>query len=122
MRRPRAAGVSSAYWLLYAALSWARSSPTRSRAWRTLGDGWSHRGVRTERYLYGTDGTDAFLYDLLVDPDAMDNRIHDPAYASVQAALELRRSELVDCAGWTCNQQFGPLPEPAPAARRRPGS
>ncbi|MFC7359765.1 sulfatase family protein [Nocardioides astragali] len=80
---------------------------------RTLGDGWSHRGVRTERYLYGTDGTDAFLYDLLVDPDAMDNRIDDPAYASVQAALELRRSELVDCAGWTCNQVFGPLPEPA---------
>ena len=26
---------------------------------RTLGDGWSHRGVRTERYLYGTDGVDA---------------------------------------------------------------
>lgn len=80
---------------------------------RTLGDGWSHRGVRTDRYLYGTDGTDAFLYDLLVDPDAMDNRIDHPAYASVQAALELRRSVLVDCAGWTCNQVFGPLPEPS---------
>ena len=80
---------------------------------RTLGDGWSHRGVRTERYLYGTDGTDGFLYDLLLDPDEMVNRIDDPAYADVQAALELRRSELVTCAGWTCNQAFGPLPDPS---------
>ena len=84
---------------------------------RTLGNGWSHRGVRTDRYLYGTDGTDGFLYDRLVDPDEMVNLIDDPAYAGVQAALELRRRELVDCAGWTCNQQFGLLPAPdaAPA-------
>jgi arylsulfatase A-like enzyme len=79
---------------------------------RTLGDGWSHRGVRTDRYLYGTDGDDGFLYDRLLDPDALVNRIDDPAYAAVQSALELRRTELVDCAGWTCNQDFGPLPEP----------
>jgi len=80
---------------------------------RTLGNGWSHRGVRTERYLYGTDGSDGFLYDRLLDPDEMVNLIDDPAYAEVLAALEMRRSELVDCAGWTCNQQFGPLPEPS---------
>jgi hypothetical protein len=80
---------------------------------RTLGDGWSHRGVRTDRYLYGTDGGDAFLYDRLLDPDLMVNRIDDPAYTGVRAALELRRSELVDCAGWTCNQVFGPVPEPS---------
>ncbi len=79
---------------------------------RTLGDGWSHRGVRTGRYLYGTDDVDGFLYDRLVDPAEMDNRIDDPAYAEVQAALELRRAALMDCAGWTCNQVFGPLPEP----------
>lgn len=79
---------------------------------RTLGDGWSHRGVRTERYLYGTDGTDGFLYDRVLDPDEMVNRFDDPDYADVRAALELRRLELVDCAGWTCNQQFGPLPSP----------
>ncbi|WP_210440891.1 sulfatase-like hydrolase/transferase [Nocardioides xinjiangensis] len=89
---------------------------------RTLGDGWSHRGVRTERYLYGTDGVDAFLYDRLLDPDEMVNRVDDPAYAAVVAALELRRRELVTCAGWTCNQQFGPLPEPAdPDGVRRAG-
>jgi arylsulfatase A-like enzyme len=80
---------------------------------RTLGDGWSHRGVRTERYLYGTDGRDGFLYDLLLDPDEMVNRIDDPAYAEVQAALELRRRELLTCAGWTCNQVFGPVPDPS---------
>ncbi|WP_162254070.1 sulfatase-like hydrolase/transferase [Nocardioides sp. Soil774] len=85
---------------------------------RTLGDGWSHRGVRTDRYLYGTDGTDGFLYDHLIDPDEMVNRIDDPAYADVRAALELRRSELVGCAGWTCNQLFGPVPEPSPLADR----
>ena len=80
---------------------------------RTLGDGWSHRGVRTERYLYGTDGRDGFLYDLFLDPDEMVNRIDDPAYAEVQAALELRRRELLTCAGWTCNQVFGPVPDPS---------
>ena len=79
---------------------------------RTLGDGWSHRGVRTDRYLYGTDGTDGFLYDHLLDPDEQLNLIDDPAYAAVRSALELRRTELVTCAGWTCNQEFGPLPEP----------
>ena len=68
--------------------------------------------MRTERYLYGTDGADGFLYDRLVDPDEMVNLIDDPRYAAVQAALELRRTELITCAGWTCNQDFGPLPEP----------
>jgi arylsulfatase A-like enzyme len=82
---------------------------------RTLGDGWSHRGVRTERYLYGTDGADGFLYDRLLDPDEMVNLVDDPAYAEVVAALELRRRQLVTCAGWTCNQQFGPVPAPATA-------
>ncbi len=88
---------------------------------RTLGDGWSHRGVRTERYLYGTDGADGFLYDRVLDPDEMVNLIDDPRYAAVQEALELRRSELITCAGWTCNQDFGPLPEPVaePLTRAR---
>jgi arylsulfatase A-like enzyme len=79
---------------------------------RTLGDGWSHRGVRTERYLFGTDGADGFLYDRREDPDELVNLFDDPRYAAVKAALERRRAELVTCAGWTCNQVFGPLPEP----------
>lgn len=88
---------------------------------RTLGDGWSHRGVRTDRYLYGTDGVDGFLYDHQDDPDEMVNLIGDPAYAGVRDALELRRSELVDCAGWTCNQVFGPVPDPVLERRRGAG-
>ncbi len=88
---------------------------------RTLGNGWSHRGVRTDRYLYGTDGVDGFLYDRLLDPDEMVNLVDDPAYADVVATLEQRRRELVTCAGWTCNQQFGPVPDPvAPTRRSRP--
>jgi arylsulfatase A-like enzyme len=87
---------------------------------RTLGDGWSHRGVRTERYLYGSDGTDAFLYDRLLDPDELVNVVDDPAYAEVRTALERRRLELVTCAGWTCNQQFGPLPGPTGGVARAP--
>ncbi len=79
---------------------------------RTLGNGWSHRGVRTERYLFGTDGVDGFLYDRQEDPDELVNLYDDPRYAPVRAALELRRAELVTCAGWTCNQVFGPLPDP----------
>jgi arylsulfatase A-like enzyme len=76
------------------------------------GDGWAYRGVRTDRYLYGVNGADAFLYDDDLDPDQLVNRIDDPAYASVRAALEERRSSLITCAGWLCNQTFGALPEP----------
>ena len=94
---------------------------------RTLGNGWSPPGVPTARYLYGTDGADGFLYDRLLDPDEMVNLVDHPAYADVRAALELRRRELVTCAGWTCNQQFGPVPEPTTATttgtpRRKPAS
>ena len=83
-------------------------------------DGWSHRGVRTQRYLYGVDGPDGFLYDAETDPDQLVNRYDDPAYAAVRAALERRRAALVDCAGWTCNQVFGPLPEPQDPATAEP--
>ena len=99
-----------------------RRGRTISFGGRTLGDGWSHRGVRTERYLYGTDGVDTFLYDRLLDPDEMVNLVDDPAYAGVRSTLELRRRELIDCAGWTCNQQFGPVPEPVTTAAREPSS
>ena len=75
-------------------------------------DGWAHRGVRTDRYLYGVDGVDGFLYDAEADPHQLVNRYDDPAYLLVRAALERRRTALLDCAGWTCNQVFGPLPEP----------
>ncbi|WP_167288988.1 sulfatase family protein [Nocardioides seonyuensis] len=78
-----------------------------------LGDGWGYRGVRTARYLYAVDGADGILYDTEVDPHETVNRFSDPAYAEVREALDRRRDQLVDCSGWTCNQVFGPLPEPA---------
>ena len=81
-------------------------------------DGWSHRGVRTDGYLYGVDGSDGFLYDAHVDPYQSRNVYSDPAYAPVRAALERRRTALIECAGWTCNQVFGPLPQPLEASRR----
>jgi arylsulfatase A-like enzyme len=76
------------------------------------GDGWAYRGVRTDRYLYGVNGSDAFLYDDDLDPHQLVNRIDDPAYADVRAALEERRSRLITCRGWLCNQTFGALPDP----------
>lgn len=77
------------------------------------GDGWAYRGVRTDRYLYGVNGSDGFLYDRLRDPGELVNLIDDPAYAAVRGELERRRSLLVSCAGASCNQRFGPLPEPS---------
>lgn len=77
------------------------------------GDGWAYRGVRTSRYLYGMNGSDGFLYDRLRDPQELVNRVDDPAYAAVRAQLEQRRTQLLSCSGWTCNQQFGPLPDPS---------
>jgi arylsulfatase A-like enzyme len=77
------------------------------------GDGWAYRGVRTSRFLYGMNGSDGFLYDRLLDPEELVNRVDDPAYAAIRAQLEQRRTQLLSCTGWTCNQQFGPLPEPS---------
>ncbi len=82
------------------------------------GDGWAYRGVRTDRYLYGVNGADAFLYDDDLDPDQLVNRIDDPAYAAVRAALEERRSRLITLrrAG-SATRRSAPCPSPA---RRRP--
>ena len=88
------------------------ATPTLVQTGDDGGDGWAYRGVRTDRYLYGVNGADAFLYDDDLDPDQLVNRIDDPAYAAVRAALEQRRSQLITCAGWVCNQTFGALPEP----------
>lgn len=76
------------------------------------GDGWAYRGVRTDRYLYGVNGADAFLYDVELDPHQLVNRIDDPSYAAVRADLEQRRSQLITCHGTACNQTFGVPPEP----------
>lgn len=78
------------------------------------GDGWAYRGLKTDRYLYGVNGDDGFLYDNLVDPHQIQDRYDDPAYALVVETLERRRIALLDCRGWTCNTTFGQDPEPVP--------
>ena len=70
-------------------------------------------GVRTERYLYGINGSDGFLYDRREDPDELVNLYDDPALrgrAGCPRAAPGRSSS--PAPGWTCNQVFGPLPEP----------
>ena len=76
------------------------------------GDGWAYRGVRTDRYLYGMNGGDGFLYDDRLDPRQLVNRFHDPAYAGVRAELERRRQLLLGCRGIDCNHTFGEIPDP----------
>ncbi|QIK76460.1 sulfatase family protein [Nocardioides piscis] len=76
------------------------------------GDGWAYRGVRTDRYLYGVNGSDGFLYDDLLDPAQQVNRYDDPAYYEIRARLEQRRRALLSCQGEACNRTFGLLPDP----------
>lgn len=78
-------------------------------------DGWGVRGVRTERYLYGRDGSNGLLYDLALDPYALVNQFDSPRHAEVRAWLDQRRKDLVECTGTDCNQIFGAPPEPTEA-------
>ncbi len=76
------------------------------------GDGWAYRGVQTSRYLYGVNGADGFLYDNLLDPHQLINRLDDPDYVDIRLLLEQRRQQLLGCTGANCNPNFGLLPEP----------
>jgi N-acetylglucosamine-6-sulfatase len=61
-------------------------------------------GVRTPRYAYFSYNTGEHeLYDLPTDPDELRNLHGDPALASVQADLEVRRERLAGCVGAECN-------------------
>lgn len=78
--------------------------------------GWAYRGVLTQRYSYGrrinNGPTDGFLYDHHVDPDELTNVLTNQRYLAVRRELESRYRELADCAGSSCNRDFGPLPRP----------
>jgi arylsulfatase A-like enzyme len=59
--------------------------------------------VRTTRFLYVEYSTgDRELYDLAKDPDELDNRIDDPAYATVRIELAERLAVLEHCHGASC--------------------
>ncbi|MGZ6753605.1 MAG: sulfatase family protein [Nocardioides sp.] len=79
---------------------------------------WMYRGVWTARYTFAhwtSEHGFLELYDRQVDPFELQNRAHDPAYAAVVAELLRRTRLLAGCAGASCRQDFGPLPEPSPA-------
>ena len=60
-------------------------------------------GVRTQRYAYFALNTgEKELYDLRADPDELQNRAGDPAYAAVKADLAVRLEKLKTCSGSTC--------------------
>jgi arylsulfatase A-like enzyme len=62
-----------------------------------------YHAIRTDRYLYVEyDTGDRELYDLATDPNELDNRQGDPAYASVQADLARRLATLETCRGLSC--------------------
>ena len=76
--------------------------------------GWHKRGVRTSRWTYGRDFTDGSieLYDRKADPLELVNLANRPRYAGVVAELKRRSALLGACTGTSCNQVFGPVPEP----------
>ncbi|MGQ0803311.1 MAG: sulfatase family protein [Actinomycetota bacterium] len=63
----------------------------------------AYQGVRTERYVYieYVDGARE-LYDLVADPDQLENRSGDPELATVEARLARQLARLRACAGAEC--------------------
>jgi N-acetylglucosamine-6-sulfatase len=63
----------------------------------------TYYAIRTNRYLYVEYNTgDRELYDLGTDPDELNNRVDDPAYASIRAQLAHRLARLETCRGVSC--------------------
>jgi N-acetylglucosamine-6-sulfatase len=64
--------------------------------------------IRTRQYLYAEYANgEQELYDLARDPDELDSRHADPAYASVKAGLAARLARLRTCAGPSCRGSAG---------------
>ncbi len=70
---------------------------------RLLIDAKSYAAVRTQRYIYARhDSGELELYDLLRDPDELQNVADTPGYADAQAALRRDLRELRGCGGLSC--------------------
>jgi N-acetylglucosamine-6-sulfatase len=62
-----------------------------------------YAAVRTTRYVYVEHTTgERELYDLVVDPDELQSRHDDPAFATIRADLQRRLAKLRRCAGSAC--------------------
>ncbi len=76
--------------------------------------GFPYSAIRTGRWLYVEYETgDLELYDLQADPEQLDSRAADPAYAGTVSYLAKALERLADCAGSECRQAVGPVPAPA---------
>jgi N-acetylglucosamine-6-sulfatase len=62
-----------------------------------------YAAVRTPRYVWVEYTTgERELYDLQRDPDQLQSRHDDPAYAAIRSDLERRLAKLRRCAGSNC--------------------
>jgi arylsulfatase A-like enzyme/L,D-peptidoglycan transpeptidase YkuD (ErfK/YbiS/YcfS/YnhG family) len=80
-------------------------------------DQYMYRGVRTARYTYMEHPVtgELELYDREVDPHQLVNVAYRPTHAATLAALQGMFAPLVTCAGPTCHEVTGVVPEPLPA-------
>lgn len=73
--------------------------------------GWLYRGVTTRRYLFAYrvgQPSVGILFDRKRDPQSLDNKYGDPAYATIRRELARRTHALEACGGpEECNRSFG---------------
>ncbi|HEX8075858.1 MAG TPA: sulfatase [Thermoleophilaceae bacterium] len=63
----------------------------------------SFAGVRSRSFFYNEwSNGERELYDLTLDPDELQNRVTDPAYAAIRSSLAARLLRLRTCRGRTC--------------------
>lgn len=75
--------------------------------------GYPYRAIRTGRWLYVAYSTgDRELYDMEADPQQLENRVDDPAYAATADYLAKALARLQDCKGDECRASVGPVPGP----------
>jgi arylsulfatase A-like enzyme/L,D-peptidoglycan transpeptidase YkuD (ErfK/YbiS/YcfS/YnhG family) len=80
-------------------------------------DEYMYRGVRTARYTYMEHPVtgELELYDREVDPRQLVNVAYRPTHRATRDALKGMLAVLRDCAGPTCHQVTGTVPDPEPA-------
>ncbi|HEU4515451.1 MAG TPA: sulfatase-like hydrolase/transferase [Nocardioidaceae bacterium] len=80
-------------------------------------DQYLYRGVRTDRYTYMEHPVtgEIELYDRVADPYQLDNVAYRPTHRATRDALAAMLRRLGDCAGASCHQPAGAVPEPEPA-------
>ncbi len=110
----RVDGVSFAPLLRETPMTWRDTQLIQTGREAPSFDSWRIRGARTDRYTYGRDVTNGFeqLYDRLRDPDEVRNVARVSRYRPVLIEMRSRMRALRDCAGASCAQSFGSVPNP----------